>query len=72
MSGVQDQNIIKVSATSFVTPPPQTRDQWWKLQSSLMFQPVSAVRHVKLVALNGTTFVLRRKSVWGFMITLAI
>lgn len=26
MSGVQDQNIIKVSATSFVTPPPQTRD----------------------------------------------
>ena len=44
MSGVQDQNIIKISATSFVTPPPQTRDHMVEVAKLIDVSAVKLVR----------------------------
>ena len=68
MSAVQDQNIIKISATSGVTPPPHARNH----VNSSMFQLVLVVKHVKLAAQNGMIFVRHKKIVWERMTILVI
>ena len=57
--GVQSQDIIKVSATSGLTPAPQARD------------PVSVVKPVRWAVQSGMTSVLMLMlNVWGSTITL--
>ena len=68
--GVQSQDIIKVSATSGLTPAPQARDHKVEVAKLIDVSTCIGCKACQVGCQSGMTYVLMLMlSVWGFTIT---